>query len=341
MEEDPLLDRTPRSVVLVLVSLLLLPLPACGQRRARGLMARDLRTEARLAEACVRDGWEEVRLTVAGIERVVFWKGPAGRWSQGAIVVLHGGGGSAVHFCAGRRLVKPQVEFAQAALGRGFAVFLLDATTDRVTDAEGRPCGKRFDFSVLPRPNLDLPYIEQVVANVIPSRRPPDAHRAVFLTGLSTGGYMTTRAATTLGGSITAFAPISAGDPYGTDPVCDTSLSPRQSAKGVLIDRETGKRITEARACQASDYPKESPWPGSTPRRPFKQFQHEDDGIVDLSCMRKTATLLQRHGYPDAGAFVIDGTGRKDPFKHLWLDAYNEPLLDFFSAQGAQAAGLR
>lgn len=284
-----------------------------------------------LERECVRAGWEKIILQVGGLERSLLWKGPKNSWSHGAILVLHGGGGEAAHFCAGGRLVQPQIEFARSAIERGFAVFALDSTNNKVTDAKGRDCGKRFDFAVLSRNNLDLPYIEEVIARVIPSRRQVDSSPAVFMAGLSTGGYMTLRAATQFSEKITAFALISAGDPYGTDPLCDASLSPRESVKGILIDRETGKEITAMDACKSASFPRESSWPRPISGRlpTFKQFQHEDDGIVDVSCMQKANTLLRRHGYRDSGTFLIKGSGRKGVLKHMWLGSYNDPILEF------------
>ena len=221
------------------------------------------------------------------------------------------------------------------ALARGFAVIVLDSTNDVVTDEQGRACGKRFDFSVLNRPNIDLPYIGQVLDNIIPSKRPTVSSQAVFITGLSTGGYMTIRAATHFDNKITAFAPVSAGDPYGTDTICDTSKSKRKSAKGILVDRETGRQIIENNACKAPSYPNESKWLSTNPKKKpvFKQFQDASDGIVDLSCMKKAETMLAKHGYIDRGAFIIPSSGKKDAFKHLWQDAYNKPILDFFESE--------
>lgn len=284
---------------------------------------------------CARNGWKQATFNAAGQNRMVLWNAPEGAWTNGAILVLHGGGGAAAHFCSGGMLVKPQIHFAEEALERGFAVFALDATTDVVTDANGKVCGKRFDFSVLNRPNVDLPYIEHIITQLVPASRPPQSNPSIFLTGLSTGGYMTIRAATELNDKITAFAPVSAGDPYGTDTNCDTSLSKRKSAKGILTDRETGAQIIEDNACQSSSYGKESRWAnsGSSAKPPVKQFHHRLDGIVDLTCMQKVTTLLEQKGYPVEGAFVIEGRRRKSPLNHLWKDDYNEPLLDFFASE--------
>lgn len=293
-------------------------------------------SEAGLFHSCKT--WQRVDFRSANLDRHVLWKGPEGAW-RGAVVVLHGGGGEAAHFCSGGRLVNPQINFAKSAIDQGFAVFLLDATTDKVADDQGRPCGKRFDFSILPRANIDLPYIKTVLENLVPSVRPQGSNKSVFMTGLSTGGYMTTHAATHFSPLVTAFAPISAGDPYGTDTICDTSLSVRKSAKGILVDRETRKEIVERDACLSHGYPNESPWPQKESKKPtrFKQFQHEDDGIVDFSCAKKANLTLRRNGYTDAGAYVVKGEGKKNAFKHLWLDEYNQPLLDFFAKESLKA----
>lgn len=287
--------------------------------------------DTRAEKRCKDDGWQKVSFNVANIQRQLLWKGPDKPWRNGAIIVMHGGGGTASNFCSGGLLVKPQRQFTEMAIKRGFAVFALDSTNDKVTDARGRPCGKRFDFMMLDRPNLDLPYIEQVIDKILPANRPPASSRAVFLTGLSTGGYMTIRAATQFDNKITAFAPISAGDPYGTESNCDPTLSARTSAKGILLDNETGKEITQDGACRASDYAREKPWQSANPSQkpPFKQFQDREDGIVDFSCMEKAGKMLKTQDYPDRGAYLIGKEGSRSMWKHLWQSDYNSALLDF------------
>jgi pimeloyl-ACP methyl ester carboxylesterase len=282
-------------------------------------------------QTCQRNGWSLEILQAGGLQRSVLWQAPRRSWQHGAIIVLHGGGGSHYHFCAGGRLVQPQIEFARQAVAQGFAVFLLDATTDVVTDENGRQCGKRFDFSVLHRANVDLPYIGKVIKEFIPSQRPHHSSRKVFMTGLSTGGYMTIRAATHFAKYITAFAPVSAGDPYGTATNCDARLSRRQSAKGILLDLETGKQIIEPGACRAKSYANEKRWESSARRNKpaFKQFHNQGDAIVDISCMQKAGIQLRRHGYRDAGAYILRADERK-ALNHVWLKRYNQPILDFF-----------
>ena len=284
---------------------------------------------------CASRGWERIDVTVDRRERMVLAKHPRTAWAMGAILVLHGGGGSAAHFCIrGGRLIEAQSRFTDLASARGFAVFLLEATTDVVTDAAGRPCGKRFDFSVFSRANVDLPYIRAVIDDLVAKRRPSGSNPAVFITGLSTGGYMTTRAATEYADRVRAFAPVAAGDPYGSDPICDTALSPRTAAKGIVVDRETRRIVTAVDACAAADYPNESTWPASpTPRPAFKQFHHAGDGIVDRSCFEKAGRQLVRHGFRDAGAFLLAGRGERTLLNHLWQDEYNAPILDFFAAE--------
>lgn len=283
-----------------------------------------------LDKNCADDGWKTKIWKVNNIERKVIWRGPKGLWKSGTILVLHGGGGEAAHFCAGGWLVKPQRQFAEMAIDNGFGVFLLEATTDIVTDEQNRPCGKRFDFSVLKRPNIDLPYIEEIIQKLIPTERPVGSRLNLFMTGLSTGGFMTIRASSVLANQISAFAPIAAGDPYGTDTVCDTSLSKRTSAKGILIDRETKKNIVVEESCTAKGYTSESPWPKLQKQISFKQFHHEKDGLVDLSCLRKATQQLVAHGFRDDGLFLIKSRGRRTLVHHLWQSEYNKPLIDFF-----------
>lgn len=134
--------------------------------------------------------------------------------------MLHGGGGQHTHFCvANHPIIAPQVRFTELALAQGFAVFVLNSS-DRVTDTEGRVCGKVWDDEVRDRPNLDLPFIGEVIQSVMRQVRPAGSRTEVFLTGLSSGGYMTVRAATHFEALVTALAPVSSGDPYGWHRIC-------------------------------------------------------------------------------------------------------------------------
>jgi hypothetical protein len=287
------------------------------------------------AQACVDSGWNRALFKIDGIDRKLMWKAPAGAWTAGTILIFHGGGGKADDFCTGGSLVQPQIDFTTLALQNGFAVFALDATTNIVTDESNRPCGKRFDFAIVNRSNIDLPYVEHVLTSLVPSNRPVGSNQKIFLTGLSTGGYMTVRASTHFDGLIAAFAPVAAGDPYGTDPICDPSLSPRDSAVGILVDRETDREIVEDNSCVAASYPNESPWESQNPstKPGFKQFHHQKDGIVDFSCAQKANLNINAAGYTDHGAFVLNAAGTKNVLYHLWLNAYNQPLIDFFKSQ--------
>jgi hypothetical protein len=248
---------------------------------------------------------------------------------------MHGGGGHHFQFCiANARIVKPQVRFTERALTEGFAVFLLESS-DRVTDNQGRLCGKVWDDEVRNRPNLDLPFIEAVIRTVIPNLRPDGSRREVFLTGLSSGGYMTVRAATHFDGLITAFAPVSSGDPYGWHRVCEAGRTDRTNVHGAGFDNETGQEIIARDACRAASYPNEKPWEGMNPRvKPaFRVFYHEEDGINDRSCAEKLIRQLRAHGYREEPAFRLRGDGERSPADHLWQEAYNAPLLAFFASQ--------
>ena len=286
-------------------------------------------------KACVDLGWNRSILKVNNIDRKVMWKAPVGAWTAGTIVTLHGGGGKADDFCTGGDLVQPQIAFTTLALQNGFAVFALDSTDNVVTDSWGRPCGKRFDFSVMARANIDLPFIEMALTSLIPANRPAGSNQKIFVTGLSTGAYMTIRASSHFDSLVTAFAPVSAGDPYGTDTICDPTLSPRDSAIGILKDRETNLEIITDNAClSGGGYPSESVWesqnPGIKPK--FKQFNHAKDGIVDYTCAQKANLNIKAAGYTDAGAFILNAAGAKNILYHLWLSAYNQPMINFFKS---------
>lgn len=284
---------------------------------------------------CMARGWKRVVLTVAGLGRALLWKAGGGPWTGGAIIALHGGGGRHTNFCAaGASVVAPQVRFAELAVARGFAVFALDSS-DRATDNEGYACGKVWDDEVRDRPNLDLPFIEAVLRSVIPKVQPEGSRGEIFLSGLSSGGYMAVRAATRFDSLVTAFAPVSSGDPYGWHRVCRPGLTSRGRVHGVAFDNETGKRIMEPGACRAEKYLNEKPWESMSPvvKPAFRVFHHEDDAIHDRSCAEKLIRQLRAHGYREVPAFWLRGDGRRRLANHLWQDAYNEPLLEFFASQ--------
>lgn len=294
--------------------------------------ANDAERDAR-EQKCIDNGWARI-VDQAG--RRLLWKGPTDRWAHGAIIVMHGGGGYADHWChESFDIVATQVAFANAAIAQGFAVFTLNST-DRVSDREGRACGKVWDDEVRNRANIDLPFLEKLLRDTISKLRPRGSGNGIFLTGLSSGGFMTVRAATHFDGLVTAFAPVSSGDPYGWHRVCDASLSPRRTVFGIGLDNETKKQIIEEGACRASAYPNEMPWETQKPaKKPaFKLFQHEKDGIHDFSCHEKVRTQLTVHGYPDTGPFVVRDEGRRRLVHHFWQSAYTQPVLDFFKSQG-------
>ena len=194
---------------------------------------------------CLAAGWQRLVIDAAGQQRAVLWKAPAAGWSRGALVVLHGGGGQHANFCvANASVIAAQVRFTDAALAQGFAVFLPDSS-DRVTDTEGRLCGKVWDDEVRARANLDLPQFEQLLGSAIPGLRPAGARSEVFLVGHSSGGYMTVRAATRLADRVTAFASVAGGDPYGWFRDCTPRAGDRVNVFGAGFDNETRRQIIE------------------------------------------------------------------------------------------------
>lgn len=282
---------------------------------------------------CQAAGWSIQRLSLPGQTRSLLWKAPAPTaWPRGALLVMHGGGGSYTHFCAANAaIIEPQVRFASQAVAAGFAVFLLDST-DRVTDLEGRLCGKAWDDEVRSRPNLDLPYLAEVVSRTVPGLRPAGSPSHIALVGHSSGGFMAVRAATHLGGAIAAFASVAGGDPYGWYRDCTRRPGDRPNVSGAGFDRETRRQIIEPGACQAAAYPNEAPWDegGPGPRPVFRAFHHAQDGINDRFCVEKLRLQLRAHGYPEDPPFTLEGGGRSADV-HYWLDDYNAPLLGFLA----------
>ncbi|GEM_PF-1426997 len=318
---------------------LLFALVAAGRSAAAGaeLPVSTIPDAAAQLKRCIDNGWQSVTLDVAGLRRGVLWQGPKQAWRKGTIVMLHGGGGSHANWCAAKeKIVEPQVRFVERALAEGFAVFLLDST-DKVTDNRGRLCGKVWDDEVRARPNLDLPYIEKVLRELIPRQRPAGSREEIFLTGLSSGGYMTVRAATHFDNLVTAFAPVSSGDPYGWHRECDPELArlQRSNVHGVSVDNETGKRIHEHGSCRAASYPNEKPWESAKPavKPAFRRVAHEDDGLNDITCSHKVGQQLRVHGYAEEPAVIVNSRGRRDLASHFWLDVYHQPILEFFTRQ--------
>ncbi|MBL8521196.1 MAG: hypothetical protein JNK75_11035 [Betaproteobacteria bacterium] len=283
---------------------------------------------------CMARGWKRVAITVEGVPRKLLWKAGGGAWPKGALIVLHGGGGEHFQWCvANAPILEPQVSFSEGAVAEGFAVFLLNSS-DLITDNADRRCGKVWDDEVRRRPNLDLPFIGTVLREFVPMVRPANSRREMFMTGLSSGGYMTVRAATHFDHLVTAFAPVSSGDPYGWHRRCEAGTTARKAVHGAGFDNETMKQITERDACVAAAYPNEKPWDSAKPaiKPAFRVFRHAEDGINDASCNRKVSQRLREQGYRGAPDFELQG-GRRSLANHLWLDAYNRPILDFFSSQ--------
>lgn len=296
-------------------------------------------------QICLQKGWKKFTIDVDGIEREMLWKAPQ-VWKYGAIIAMHGGEGVDDNFCSSvpqthnsflSEILRgvPTEEFGELAVKEGFAVFSLNSTYNRVTDARGRSAGKRWDSSAQEgKDNIDLLFIEKVIDDVSPSMRPSGSSDNIFITGISNGGFMTILAATHFSDKITAFAPISAGDPYGT--YFDMSVrNLRKCGSGAWRDRETNEKINLPNACISDKYLNEIEWPKTKNQIPFKQFHNQGDAGCDFSCMQKIRKLLVEHGYKDEGAFVIDHSKRNIE-EHFWQREYNQPLVEFFKKYTAE-----
>jgi len=287
----------------------------------------------------IQRGWQKITLTINGSERKILWLAPEGPWENGAIIALHGGGGTYSNFGSNLRIGEPMIAFSDLAVKEGFAIFSLDST-DELMDEQGNPMGKRWDsLAKDDSANTDLPFIENVIVELIPTLRPPNSSCDIFMTGISNGGYMTILAATHFDDKITAFAPVSCGDPYGTYMEGGVE-SPFRETPGIFRDSETNLPINVTNACRSESYANEKIWVTSNPNTypSFKLFYHEGDGVCDISCKEKLENLLVQHGYRNDGSFIVKDVGIRSPLKHLWVDQYNEPLIDFFK-RSADATG--
>ncbi|MBI5259912.1 MAG: alpha/beta fold hydrolase [Burkholderiales bacterium] len=306
-------------------------LPACGGAEATASGAPGAGTPGLTPQEgqCRAAGWQRTVLSAGGLERPVLWKLPAG-WRGEAVLVMHGGGGSYTNFCvANAAEIAAQPKFSELALARGLAVFLLDSH-DQVTDRLGRVCGKVWDDEVRARDNLDLPYIDVVLRELVPGLRPAGGRTDTFLVGHSSGGYMAVRAASRFADRVTAVAPVASGDPYGWTRDCTRRAGDRANVAGAGYDNDTGRQITEPGACAAVRFANEQPWdtaPGT--RRPgFRVFHHANDGINDLSCTERVRTQLVAHGFAETAPFTLQG-GARSAALHYWLDEYNAPIVEF------------
>jgi len=283
--------------------------------------------------ASLQKGWQRIATTLNDSRRKLLWKSPAPSWTNGAIIALHGGGGTCSNYSSNIVLGKPMVKFGELAIEEGFAVFSLESTDGLVTDPKGHSAGKRWDCLARDdRPNIDLPFIEAVITKVIPRLRPENSAKDIFITGISNGGFMTILAATHYPDEISAFAPVSAGDPYGTYMQCDIHVDTRPNAPGVFRDSETNRLVSEPEAAKASKYGREKKWPATDDQgRPaFKQFHHQHDGVCDISCMEKAQRLLVQHGYKTEGPFILKEPARRRIWNHFWMTEYNAPMIEFF-----------
>ena len=284
---------------------------------------------------CLQKGWHKIVTRVNGRERKLLWKAPDGPWTNGAVIALHGGGGTFSNFCSNIPLGKPMEEFSELALREGFAVFSPDSGYNIMRDKDGFPCGKRWDCLARgDSSNPDMDFLERVIDEVIPSLRPAGSGGAVFLTGISNGGFMITLAAERLSGKVAALAPVSAGTPFSTFMDCSDTSTVRISAPGRWYDADSGMEIRKPGACapeagSVRNEPYRAPFSAGIP---FKHFHHEGDGGVDISCMRKARRDLSRRGFDDSGPYVILNRGRKSVWKHFWQKEYNKPLIDFFKS---------
>lgn len=323
----------------VLLGLVLVVLAVAGFSRYALGGAKEM--FAKYEKECLDKGWKRFTMTVGGLERQVLWKAPdGGTWSRGVIVALHGGGGTYSNYCANLSIGQPMVDFSDMALKAGYAVFSPDSTDTLAKDDAGNACGKRWDsLDHKGGENQDVAFIRELITRTIPGLRPPASHSQVYLVGISNGGFMTILASTQMPDLITAFAPVSAGDPYSTALECSKKNSSMlRQTPGIFVDRGTGKSIADDASCGRATGASIALPKGARP--PFMFLYHQLDGGVDLSCKKKAIERLTGFGFPETPPFIIKSSGRKSVFKHLWQDEYNAPLLKFLESPPAGVSAV-
>tara|TARA_R110002049_G_scaffold21045_27_gene77458 strand:+ start:3231 stop:5114 length:1884 start_codon:yes stop_codon:yes gene_type:complete len=283
---------------------------------------------------CKERLWQTVSMDIQGEQRDLLWRAPAeGAWTRGAIVVMHGGGGASSDWCVEGALTHDMLALTEAAIEAGFAVFSLNSSG--FTDDTGQDCGKRFDALSPPEENGDIAYIEQVIGATIPGLRPAGSNEKIFMTGISNGGFMTTRASTHFDDSIAAFAPVAAGDPYGSMITCPaTEVEEDKLRPGGYLDKESMLAISVVDACALPSSTREMAWESKNPVNypPFMLLHHKKDGAVDLSCMDKAKGNLLSRGYDLRGTFLIDDDTPRNLEAHYWQPEYGPEILEFFQS---------
>lgn len=283
----------------------------------------------------IAEGWTQDIETILGIERKLFYQHPTGTtWTNGAIIIMHGGGGSYTDFAIDQyKITFAEYSFTQLALAQGFGVFILDSSYD-ITDANDLWIGKIWDEEKLVRDNLDIPFLDYVINTLIPSVRPVSSIEQVFIAGHSSGGFMAVRAMSNFGYAIRGAACISSGDPYGAYRD-GTIRGNRELVAGEHKDIDTDNKleVENGSGVFPGTTTGELAWdtPPGDVKPPFRVYHSIRDGINDMSSANRLIALAIDNGYPKgAPSFLFDTGGPRSLYEHLWVRAYNQPLLNWF-----------
>lgn len=289
--------------------------------------------------ACEARGWTKttVEVTVGQNRylRKLLYSAPMSSTWRGAVIVMHGGGSNYANWCNSRFTARGMM--SDAMLINDFAVFLLDSA-DITTDQNGALCGKVWDDNVLARNNHDVPYVSSVITDVISQLRPAGSPANVFLMGFSSGGFMTTRAATELNHLVTGFIPIGTASPYGWFRDC-SFLAGRDLVAGVGRDNDSNLQISVVQSCGATEldplavYPSEVTWldGGSTVKPDYLKIQHFHDAIVDFSCHTRHIHQLEQNGYVGSRLEIRPANETRGLVHHNFLVEFITPVIDYLT----------
>lgn len=289
--------------------------------------------------ACEARGWTKTTIEVSvGADiyrRKLLYSAPTSATWRGAVILMHGGGSNYANWCNSRFTARGMM--SDAMLGNDFAVFLLDSA-DITTDQNGALCGKVWDDNVLARDNHDVPYISSVITNVIAELQPAGSSANVFLMGFSSGGFMTTRAATELNHLVTGFIPVGTASPYGWNRDC-SFLAGRDLVAGVGRDNDSNLNISAIQACGPTEldplaaYPSEVTWldGGSAVKPHYLKIQHFHDAVVDFSCHTRHIHQLEQNGYVGSRLEIRPVNETRGLIHHNFLVEFIAPVIDYLT----------
>jgi len=224
-------------------------------------------------------------LTVDGRERQFYYKKPSGSGPFPVIIVLHGRAQDADVWLNSS---KAQGQFVSYALSEGYAIIAPDSVEPIC------PGVKQWDYTRT-TDSVDLPFFDKIF-EWIDDNSQLNSNR-IYVAGISSGGFMTSRLALYFPTKIKAVAIHSAGN-----------------ADKVSFDSECNTNFDESIPTVSSDHP------------PTLLIHGENDNIVPYLMGQKYYQGLQNAGIE---ANMLSQT--TCTICHRWFSEYDDDILDWFN----------